>query len=413
MASAIGNKPVKVAYMMSRFPKITETFVLYEILAVMKQNIPIEVYPLMRERTNVMHAEAIPLVEAAHFTPHFSFGILAANIRAILKQPYTYIRTLWTSARATLGSRRFFVGTLALFPKSVYLAELMQVAGITHLHAHFASFPAASAYIIHQLTGMPYSFTAHGSDLHRDKHMLCEKVRDANFVVAISQYNKRAILDYCDSSDEAKVYIIHCGVDTEIFKPAETRSLDGPVSIVCTGTLHEVKGQMYLLQACARLKERAMPFACHLIGDGPDEQKLREQISSLNLGKEVVLHGRLQRNDVLAVLSKADIVVAPSVPSRDGRREGIPVALMEGMAFGIPVVASDLSGIPELVTNNCNGFLVAPRDVDGLAEALAKLMTDPDLRRKLGMAGQSRIINDFNQEENARILSRLFRETPP
>ena len=169
---------LKVAYTMSRFPKITETFILFEILAVMDEGVPVEIYPLMRERTDVMHEEAKPLVETANFTPHISPAIIMSNLKALVRQPGTYVRTLLTSLRATLGSRRFFIGILVFFPKSVYLAERMQADGITHLHAHFASFPAATAYVIHQFSGIPYSFTAHGSDLHRDKHMLCEKIAD-------------------------------------------------------------------------------------------------------------------------------------------------------------------------------------------------------------------------------------------
>lgn len=402
---------MKIAYMMSRFPKITETFVLYEMVAVMKRGVSVEIYPLMREHTTVMHPEAVPLVETANFTPHISPAIILSNLKAMVTKPRTYFGTLFTSLRATWGSRRFFGGILAFYPKSVYLAEEMQKAGITHIHAHFASFPAASAYIIHQFTGIPYSFTAHGSDLHRDKHMLCEKIADSKFVAAISSYNRDEMLKHCKAINPDKVRIIHCGVDIEAFKANEDKSADKPLTLVCTGTLHEVKGQIYLVEACGKLKQKGIVFECHFVGDGPDEEMLRQKVAELNIEDDVIFHGRVPRSKVIEALSNADVVVTPSVPTNDGRREGIPVALMEAMAFGIPVVASDLSGIPELVDRDESGILVPPGDVDAIASALEKLANDPELRAELGAKGRERIVNDFNQDENARILSELFGES--
>lgn len=399
---------MKIAYMMSRFPKITETFVLYEMVAVMKRGVPVEIYPLMREHTTVMHPEAVPLVERANFTPHISPAIILSNLKAMVTKPRTYFGTLFKSLKATLGSRRFFVGILAFYPKSVYLAEEMQKAGITHIHAHFASFPAASAYIIHQFTGIPYSFTAHGSDLHRDKHMLCKKIADSKFVAAISSYNRDEMLKHCKTINPDKVHVIHCGVDIEAFKANKDKLADKPLTLVCTGTLHEVKGQIYLIEACGKLKQKGIAFECHFVGDGPDEEMLRQKVAELNIADDVIFHGRVPRSKVIEALSNADVVVTPSVPTTDGRREGIPVALMEAMAFGIPVVASDLSGIPELVDRDESGILVPPGDVNGIASALEKLANDPQLRAELGAKGRERIVNDFNLDENARILSELF-----
>jgi glycosyltransferase involved in cell wall biosynthesis len=358
-----------------------------------------------------MHPEAIPLVETAHFTPHLSPAILISNVRALLRQPRTYLRTLWKALRATWGSKRFLGGVLVFFPKSVHLAYEMQAAGIDHLHAHFASFPAASAYIIHQFTGIPYSFTAHGSDLHRDKKMLCEKVADAKFVAAISQYNQRVIVEHCHLSNADKVHVVHCGVDTEAFKPIPDRSSATPaLNIVCTGTLHEVKGQTYLIQACSELKRRGIAYQCHFVGDGPDEGPLKAEVAQAGLEQDIIFHGRVPRMTVIEILQNGDVLVQPSVPSRDGRREGIPVALMEAMAFAVPVVASDLSGIPELVDNGVSGLLVPPRDVTRLADTLAKLAADSDLRQHLGEAGRRKILDQFDLKHNASILIALFKE---
>jgi hypothetical protein len=179
------------------FPKLTETFILYEMLAMQSEGVQVETYPLLREKTEVIHPEAKSFVEAAHFQPFLSLPILRANLHFLLRKPRKYLRTFWTLMRANWGSFRFLTGALGVFPKSAFFAYEMKAEGIDHVHAHFASHPAAAAFVIHRLTGIPYSFTAHGSDLHRDRHMLREKVAEAAFVVAISNYNKELIISEC------------------------------------------------------------------------------------------------------------------------------------------------------------------------------------------------------------------------
>ncbi|MCB0086507.1 MAG: hypothetical protein KDE54_01230, partial [Caldilineaceae bacterium] len=143
-ASRATDAKQKVAYMMSRFPKITETFILYEMLAVQQQGVPVEVYPLRREKTNVVHPEAVPFVARAHFIPYISKDILQAHLHYALRRPRAYFGTLGTLLRENLGSRRYLIGALGLFPKAVYFAQCMSEDGVSHIHAHFASHPAAA-----------------------------------------------------------------------------------------------------------------------------------------------------------------------------------------------------------------------------------------------------------------------------
>lgn len=404
---------LKIAYLVSRFPKLTETFVLYEMLALEQQGIEMELYPLQREQTQVINAEALPYVQRAHFQPFVSRLILLAHLYYLKHAPRAYWSTLWTMLRANWGSLRMFGGVLAFWPKVVYFARHMQEKGITHLHAHFASHPAAAAFAVHRLTGIPYSFTAHGSDLHRDQHMLVEKVAEAAFVVAISEYNKRMIVEVCGGRYADKVDVLHCGADTKVFlprlEPTPCDRGEGPLQILCIGTLHEVKGQVYLLDACRLLKERGVDFRCHFVGDGPDRAALVKHAAQIGVADRVEFHGHLTRPDVAKRLHSADVLVTPSVPSRDGRREGIPVVLMEAMGCGLPVVASDLSGIPELVEDGVSGYLVAPRDVQGLADAVERLSADAELRQRLGRAGRTQVFRNFNLRVNAAALVERFR----
>ncbi len=406
-------RPMKVAYLVSRFPKITETFILAEMIAVEQEDVRVELYPLQRERTSVMHPEAHAFMARAHFHPFVSPAIVSAHLYFLRRRPLTYLRTLGTLLRANWGSARYFAGALVFFPKAVYFARQMQAEGIEHIHAHFASHPAAVAYVIHRLTGIPYSFTAHGSDLHRDKHMLREKVASAAFVVTISNFNKEIIVQECGEAWRAKIHVVHCGVDTQVFQPRQppvAREPSRPFTILCVGTLHEVKGQTYLVEACRQLLRKGVPFECHFVGDGPDLEKLTRQVEEAGLENHVRFHGRRTRHEVLKLLQGADVLVAPSVPSRDGRREGIPVVLMEAMACGLPVVASRLSGIPELVDHGENGFLVRPGDVGGIVEALLRLYRDPVLRTRLGIHGRAKVLREFDVRRNAETLAQLFRE---
>jgi glycosyltransferase involved in cell wall biosynthesis len=404
---------LRVAYLVSRFPKLTETFVLYEILAMRELGHEVELFPLRRERTKVVHAEAQQVVETARFTPLlFSWQLAWAHVYFILTRPWTYAATLATVLRANAGSPRYLAGAIVYFPKAGLLAWRMRRLGIQHLHAHFASHPAAVAYIIHRLVGIPFSFTAHGSDLHRDRHMLREKVAAASSVVTISQYNRNIIARECGANALEKIRVIHCGVDTArfVYRSAETAFArnTGPFKIVCTGTLHEVKGQTYLIDACRELRDCQLDFECHFIGDGPDRKMLQRQAEESRLADRVVLHGRLPQEEVARHLQSADVLVAPSIATKCGRREGIPVVLMEAMSAGVPVIASNLSGIPELVIDDTTGLLAPSGDAARLGTALMRLYSDPALRERVARQARFKIEEEFDLHRNAKQLAACF-----
>jgi glycosyltransferase involved in cell wall biosynthesis len=229
-------------------------------------------------------------------------------------------------------------------------------------------------------------------------------------VVPISSYNRELIVEECGEQFRDKVVVIHCGVDTRVFQPV-VRASTGSLTILCTGTLHEVKGQTYLIEACRLLHERGVAFTCNFVGDGPDHQMLAEQIAKAGLSEHVHLLGRRTREEVAALLQAADVVVAPSVPTKEGKREGIPVVLMEAMGSGVPVVASGISGIPELVEHERSGLLTPPNDAQAIAAALERLQRDPVLRRSLGEAGREKVLRDFDLTTNAAALVERFRQS--
>jgi colanic acid/amylovoran biosynthesis glycosyltransferase len=423
----------RVAYVMSRFPKLTETFVLFEMLAVEQQSAQVGVYPLLGgfssgkevagaglgrklldhfrapSQPGLMHPEAASFVARARYVPFVNVAIGLANLIMLLRHPIRYVETLAKVIAGNRGNANFLWGGISVFPKCVYFARCMRRDGTDHIHAHFANHPATAAYIIHRFTGLPYSFTAHGSDLHRHKTMLREKVEDAAFVVAISAYNRTAIIDHCGPRCASKVHTIHCGVDVDRFRPAPRLSHNPKtLQVICVGTLHEVKGQIYLLHALRRLRDQGMQCHVHLVGDGEDFAMLEDLTRKESLQSDVTFHGTKTRPQLIRLLQASDLLVAPSVPTHDGRREGIPVVLMEAMACGLPVVASRISGIPELIDSDEVGRLVPPRDVAGLAGAIQEFATDPGLRKRLGCRARERIVAHFSLHKNSEALIALF-----
>ncbi len=402
---------VKVAYIMSRFPKLTETFILYEILALEELGLRIELYPLLRERQSVSHPEVDKLLPRARFQPFFSLPILKAQWHFLWRKPVEYSRTLFTVLRGAWGSTNFFFGALGIFPKAVRFAYEMQEQGINLVHAHFANHPAVAALIIHRLTGIPYSFTAHGSDLHVERRMLDKKVEAAAFAVTISSYNKELMIRECGEDVRGKIHVIHSGVDPNVFRPAPRQAKNGRPHILCVGSYEEVKGHTYLVEACRILRDRGVDFVCDLVGEGPLRGKVEAQIERAGLQNVALVHGGRPRPEVAQMMADADIMVLPSVPTRRGKREGIPVVLMEAMASGLPVVSSAISGIPELVENGRTGLLTPPGDAADLADALQQLLQDPELRTRMGRLGREKVIREFNLYRSAERLAKLFRAT--
>jgi colanic acid/amylovoran biosynthesis glycosyltransferase len=400
---------LKVAYVMSRFPKLSETFVLGEILAVEAQGVEVELYPLLRAREDVVHPEARPLAARARYQPFLSFAIVGSQLHFLRSRPRAYLGALAGLLRGTWGSLNYLVGGLGIFPKVVHAARAMEARGVEHVHCHFSNHPAAAGYVVHRLTGIPYSFTAHGFDLHVDRHMLCEKVEEAAFVVPVSQYNRELIEAECGARAGAKLAVIHCGVDTDFFRPREGAPPERPFAVLCVGTLHEVKGQRYLVEACRLLAEAGVDLTCTFVGDGPDRAALARRIQAAGLEGRIVLAGRRTRAELVEHLRAAHVLVAPSVPTSEGKREGIPVVLMEAMASGIPVVASGISGIPELVEEGVSGLLVPPRDPRAVADALGRLLDDAPLRQQLGAAGREKVVREFDSHTNAAELVSRFR----
>lgn len=402
----------QLAYIVSWFPKLTETFVLYEILEMERLGIHVEIYSLLRGREAVVQPEVMRLVQRAHFLPFLSLAILSAHWHFIRHQPLNYFKVLFEVLRGTFGTIKFFGGAVVYFPKAVRFAYEMERQGIKHVHAQFANHPALVAMIIHRLTGIPFSFTARGSDIHVDRTMLKEKLAAAAFMITVSASNKEVIVRECGPEFSDKVHVIYGGIDTSLFKPNSRALADqAALRIVCVSRLEPVKGHAELIEACRLLQERGVEFECHFVGDGELRSAIEEQIARSGLRDKIILHGAGTHKEVVEQLLKADVFVLATVVAASGKREGLPNVLKEAMACGLPVVASKLSGIPELVEDGVSGFLLAPKDTEALATALQRLKADPELRQRMGQAGREKVVNDFDLHNSTLKRAKLFLTT--
>jgi colanic acid/amylovoran biosynthesis glycosyltransferase len=402
----------RIAYIVSGFPNIYETFILYDILAMEKLGVAVELYPLRRQHPQIVHPEAERWMGLAHYHPFLSLAVLRAQWHFIRRKPLGYLKLLAEICQGTWGSANFFLGAVAIFPKTVLFAFKMSTQGITHVHAHFANHPAVAALIIHRLTGIPFSFTARGSDVQVDRQMLKEKVEAAQFVIAVSSENKKIIVDECSPSVSKKIHVIYGGVDVDRLSPHLTSRSAGPLKILCVARLEEVKGHTYLVEACRLLRDRGIAFECRLVGEGPLFRPIETHIKQTGLKKEIQLVGALSYQEVIKEMARADVVVLQTTPTAQGDREGIPNVLKEAMACGLPVVACGVGGIPELVDHERTGILVALKNPGALAEALQRLYEDSALRSRLGRAGREKIVREFNLKTSTTKRAWLFLGAP-
>jgi colanic acid/amylovoran biosynthesis glycosyltransferase len=401
------SRPLRLAQLVSRFPMVTETFVLYELEAMAKLGVTVELYSLLREHPKVVHPEAEKWVKRAHYLPFLSPKILRTHWHFIRHDPVRYFRTVAEVLRGTWGCLRCFGAALAFFPKAVRFAYEMEEQAIQHVHAHFAYHSAVAALIIHRLTGIPFSFTARGSDVQSDAHMLKEKVEAADFVISVSEFNRDIILRKCGPGVDNKIHVIHGGVNVDRLSPRPKSGTHRLLRILCVARFEEVKGHIYLVEACKVLQERGLPFECRLVGDGPLVLQIENQIKQSGLSGEVLLLGPRPYDEVIEQFSCADVVVLATTPTASGKREGIPNVLKEAMACGVPVVAAASGGIPELVDESC-GILVSPRDPAAIADALQRLYDHPARRRQMGKSGREKIVREFNLNLSTARRAELF-----
>lgn len=402
----------KIAYIVSRFPHLPETFILREMISLEQLGWQIELYPLIIQKQDLIHHEARPWLVRAHAVPWLSLDLVKSNLMRLLRKPGQYVSLLLRVVRENSNSLKFLARALLLFPRAVWMADQFIAEGVTHVHAHYATHPALVAWLINQLTGITYSVTVHAHDIFVEKPMLATKLHDSVFVSAISEFNRQYLEDMFGPWVREKTQIVRCGIDPAYYlREMETHApLDEnqQLEIMSVGSLQPYKGHIFLVKACMELRDRGIPFRCRIVGGGDLRALLEKMIRENHMDGLVELLGAQTQDEVSRLLRTANCYVQPSVVTASGKMEGIPVALMEAMISGVPVVATSISGIPELVRDGETGWLVPPETVTELADALTQIYRDPVEAERRAALGRKWVLEEFELSSNVRKLASLF-----
>jgi len=399
----------KIAYLIKCFPRLSETFILHEVLELERQGLPLRIFSLLEPAGKVNKAVQdvqAPVTYVPHGFPSGMLILFAAAARRFLKHPWTFLGICLAALM-----RFHHPATPRHLFYAAYLATQLEQEGITHLHAHYANTPATVALLAHQFTGIPYSFTAHAKDIYLSrKESLVYKMKEARFVVTCTGYNQQHLASLTGQQGDVAIHRIYHGLNLRAF-PCHTSAVSVPLVrplILSVARLVEKKGLLYLLQACRILTDQGYDFTCRIVGEGELRPALEQHIRDLSLTDQVELCGAETHERVIAMYQQATLVALPCIVSENGDRDGIPNVLVESLYMGVPVVSTPISGIPELITSEEDGLLVPPRDSKALAGAMARLLDDPLLRRRLAVAGRQAVLAQFDMAHNVRRLKSLL-----
>lgn len=392
----------RVGYVVKRYPRFSETFIVNEILAHEAAGMEIEILAL-RAPCDTHFQDQISRVRApVHYVPGGS--VKASTFWNQLKDSGELFPHLWTTLE------EFHHEDAATVYQAILLARVVQAKKIDHLHAHFATSAASVARLAARLAEIPYTITAHAKDIFHESVQpddLSRKLSDAAAVITVSDYNEQYLREMYGSAAR-NVQRIYNGLSLDEF-PFQPPS-DRPAMIVSVGRLVEKKGFDDLIEACAILASRNLEFKCQLIGGGDLEESLRAQVERLNLQSRVELLGPRPQSEVRRRIHESAVLAAPCVVGNDGNRDGLPTVLLEAMALGTPCISTGVTGIPEIIHHERTGLLVPQHDPTALADAIERLLADAELRLRLADRARAVIETDFDIHRNSARLRWIFED---
>jgi len=427
----MARRSLNIGYVLNRFPKLSETFILNEVLELERHGMPLKIFSLRRPleeprhgalkdvRTSVTYlpedglpewsVEEEPFAERAHKGRPFRGLFQGERLPKALSLP-NILGKLAKQVR-TIDDLSIFAAQAKDVPRAAALASLAKMGGVGHLHAHFGLQPTTVAMLASRLSGLPFSFSAHAHDIYDenlvDRALLREKIRCAEFVITCTEYNRRVLATLGGEKAAGKIIKIYHGADLTCFQPDPSVPRE-PALVLAVGRLVEKKGFRYLVGACRSLRDKGRSFRCIIAGEGGERDRLTQQISDLGVQDRVTLVGAQPQEQVLEMMKRATIFVLPCVVSAAGDKDGLPNVLIEAMAVGLPVISTTLSGIPEVIEHGKTGLLVPSGDSVLLAEAIEKLLVNPDLRERLARAGLKKVRESFDVRKNVKTLRDRF-----
>jgi glycosyltransferase involved in cell wall biosynthesis len=399
-------------YLLKTYPKLSETFILNEILELERQGISLHLFSLRKPTDEKNHPDVAKVKASVTYIPtvlpDFNFqdliSLLKVHWQLLSQSPRQYWQALqfhWQRPEKKRWNE---------FLQAGYLAATMQKLGLSHLQAHFANVPTATTEIAKIFGGFSYNIFAHAKDIYlTEAEVLDRRIASAEFVLTCTGFNHRYLQSISHSN--TPIYLSYHGIDLTRFTSVFTQQKTEIPFILSVGRYCEKKGFPYLIEACRQLKQQGHKFQCDIVGYGPMQGELAQLIADLDVADVVSLAGKMTQDELVKVYQKASIFVLPCQVMDNGDRDGIPNVLLEAMAMEIPVVSTDISGISELVDSGKNGFLVTEKNPPALAEALEKLLSQPELREQFGKAGRQRVLQQFSLERNVGEIRELFDRT--
>jgi colanic acid/amylovoran biosynthesis glycosyltransferase len=394
------DAPPRIAYVVKRYPRFSETFIVNEILEHEAAGVEVEIFSLYAPN-DTHFQDAISRVKAP-VTYLTADGLRGIDLWNAIESAASELPAMWRAMATARGcdARTVYQGAL--------LARALVRRGITHLHAHFATSAAEVAMLAASWAEVPFSVTAHAKDIYHESVSplrLQQVLSAADHVVTVSEFNVAHLVEQVHV-DRRRIVRIYNGLDLQRFGYAPPVSR--PPRIVSVGRLVAKKGLDDLIRACHLLRTRGVRFECLLIGGGTEEAALRRLIAEHDLAGTVTLCGPMPQHRVIEAVRGAAVFAAPSIVAGDGDRDGLPTVLLEAMALGTPVISTDIVGIPEVVRDDVTGLLVPERSPASLADALEHLLVSPALQRRLASTARALIEQEFDAAQNTQTLRSLF-----
>ena len=399
-------RSLRIAYMTGVYPRATDTFIQREVAALRQQGVHVETFSLRppADKEIVGPEQQSERRGTYYVQPPCPLTVLKAHAALLFSRPRRYFSALRTALFVRAPGVKSLVWQLAYFVEAGVVAHRMRRAGLVHLHNHFSNSSCSVAILVAEMAGLTFSFTVHGPAEFFEPHYwrIEEKLRRALFVACISHFCRSQAMIFAPQDKWDKLHIVHCGVNPGDFKLVTHEGAGSRLLFV--GRLADVKGLPILLRAVARLKASYPALKLTIAGDGPDRQRLVEMAGELGITDNVAFLGYQTQRQVRELLGQTDAFVLASFA------EGVPVVLMEAMAAGVPVVATRIAGIPELVEDGVSGFLVAPGDPKTLADKVDLLLRDPGLRASFAAMGRGKVEREFDLAAEADKLCRIMTE---
>jgi colanic acid/amylovoran biosynthesis glycosyltransferase len=400
---------IRIAYILSRFPNLSQTFIMNEMIWIRQHNIKLFIFSLFEPKTEPVHEQTKSLLPDTFYIPTDSWEVIKAQFHFLMRSPTRYLKAFAKTIQYTYREPKLMVQALSIFPKCVFFARQAEELEIDYIHVHFILLASVAAKIITILLDIPLSICAHASGLfQRNQNAIRRQLEEASKIITISHYHQDYITKLCPNLNLADIEVVHCGIETNLYQQTPNKIRSKPVRIISVGRLVEKKGHEYLVDACRILVDRGLELRCMIAGNGPDKKVLQNLIDQHELQDQVTLLGALNQSQVVELCQTGDIFTLACVTAKDGNQDGIPVSLMEAMSCELPVVTTAIAGIPDLVKDRETGFLVRERDSYHLADALELLIKDEVLCKQLGKNGRQKVVEDFEIQKNVIRLSDIF-----